>query len=56
MPVTKTFTVKDVGNAHLILALPISLPAGFSRAAGFGATILAPSDSTMLAVPAGRGR
>jgi hypothetical protein len=47
---TKTFTVKNQGTQDLVLGGPIGVPAGFSLAAGFGATTLAPGASTTFSV------
>jgi hypothetical protein len=48
--VTKTFTVKNLGTQPLVLSDPISLPAGFSLAADFGSTTVAPGASTTFTV------
>ena len=48
-PLTRTFTVRNLGDADLTLGTP-SLPAGFSLASGLGATTLAPDASTSFAV------
>src|SRR5262249_29617653 len=50
MPITKTFTVKNVGSANLTLIDPITVPSGFSLASDFGSTTLAPGASTTFAV------
>jgi len=49
-PVTKTFTVKNTGTATLTLSDPINVPAGFTLAADFGSTTVAPGSSTTFAV------
>src|SRR5262249_15401076 len=43
---TKTLTVQNIGTQNLVLTNPTSLPAGFSLAAGFGSTTVAPGAST----------
>jgi subtilisin family serine protease len=48
-PVQVTFTVRNAGTADLTLG-PISLPSGFTLAAGFGATTLAPEATTTFTV------
>ena len=48
-PLTRTFTVRNLGTADLTLGTP-SLPAGFSLASGLGVTALAPGASTAFAV------
>jgi hypothetical protein len=47
-PVTQTFTVQNFGNGDLTLTPldPAMMPAGFSIASSFGATTLAPGEST----------
>jgi hypothetical protein len=47
---TRTFTVENVGTQPLTLSGPITVPAGFSLAAGFGSTTLAPGASTTFTV------
>jgi hypothetical protein len=50
-PLTRTFTVRNAGTATADLTLgAISLPRGFSLAAGFGQAALAPGQSTTFAV------
>jgi hypothetical protein len=50
-PLTQTFTVRNAGTATAALNLgAISLPAGFSLAAGFGQATLAPGQSTTFAI------
>ena len=50
-PLTRTFAVRNAGTATAALTLgAISLPAGFSLAAGFGQATLAPGQSTTFAV------
>jgi hypothetical protein len=49
-PLTKTFTVENLGTQALTLSGPIVLPAGFSLVSGFGATTLAPRASTTFTV------
>ncbi len=48
-PMTRTFTVQNVGGSALTLTPPITVPAGFT-ASGFGSTTLAPSGSTTFTV------
>jgi hypothetical protein len=45
---TKTFTIQNIGTQNLVLTNPNSLPAGFSLAAGFGTTTVAPGASTTI--------
>ncbi len=49
-PVTKTFTVKNLGTSDLTLTPPINVPAGFTLVSGFGTTTVAPGQSTTFAV------
>lgn len=49
-PLTKTFTVRNDGFDPLVLQPNISLPAGYSLVAGFGATTLAAGESTTFRV------
>jgi hypothetical protein len=49
-PLTKTFTVKNLGSQALVLSGPIVLPAGFSLVSGFGSTTVAPRASTSFTV------
>ena len=49
-PLTRTFTVKNQGTQALVLSGPITLPSGFSLAAGFGSTSVAPGASTTFTV------
>ncbi|HPM82876.1 MAG TPA: DUF1566 domain-containing protein, partial [Candidatus Anammoximicrobium sp.] len=49
-PVSKTFTVKNVGTSNLTLAAPITVPAGFSVTSSFGSTTLAVGASTSFAI------
>jgi uncharacterized protein (DUF1800 family) len=49
-PKVQTFTVKNTGTAPLTLQEPIALPPGFTLAASFGSTTLAPAASTTFAV------
>ncbi len=46
----QTFTVTNTGGATLTLSDPITLPVGFILASDFGATSLAPGQSTTFAV------
>jgi hypothetical protein len=50
LPITKTFTVKNAGNATLTLSDPITLPSGFTLVSDFGSTSLAPSATTTFSV------
>jgi uncharacterized protein (DUF2141 family) len=50
VPVTKTFTVENLGTQNLTLYAPITLPAGFSLVSGFGSTTLAAGSSTTFTV------
>ncbi|MHC4179503.1 MAG: S8 family serine peptidase, partial [Planctomycetota bacterium] len=50
VPVSKTFTVRNVGTEDLTLEIPISVPHGFSVASSFGATAVGPGESTTFAV------
>jgi hypothetical protein len=50
MPVTKVFTVKNVGTQDLILSEPIDVPEGYNLVASFGTTVLEPGQSTTFAV------
>jgi hypothetical protein len=49
-PISKTFTVENLGTKALILSGPIVLPTGFSLVSGFGATTLAPRATTSFTV------
>ena len=49
-PLSETFTVTNVGTAELSLIDPIVVPYGFSVTSDFGATTLAPGDSTTFTV------
>jgi S-layer homology domain len=49
-PLTKTFTVTNIGTADLTLTEPISVPAGFSLVSSFGSLTLAPAASTSFQV------
>ena len=50
IPINKTFTVRNIGTSNLDLVEPINLPAGFSLVTSFGATTLAPGQSTTFEV------
>ena len=50
VPVSRTFTVRNVGGADLTLSESISLPTGFTLVAGFGSTTLAPDQSTTFTI------
>src|SRR5262249_44935279 len=50
VPITKTFTVQNLGAQNLTLYAPITLPAGFSLVSGFGSTTVAPGASTSFTV------
>jgi subtilisin family serine protease len=50
VPVSRTFTVRNVGSADLVLSNPISVPAGFTLTAGFGATVLPRGAATTFTV------
>ena len=52
-PVTKTFTVTNLGTTNLTLATPISVPAGFTVTSSFGSTTLTPGGSTTFTVRLG---
>jgi hypothetical protein len=45
-PEIKTFTVTNAGSQNLVLGSAITVPSGFSVATGFGATTIAPGQST----------
>jgi hypothetical protein len=49
-PITKTFTIKNVGNANLVLTTPISVPAGFMLVSSFSATTVAPGASVTFII------
>jgi hypothetical protein len=49
-PLTRTFTIQNVGTSTLALTLPVSLPAGFSLPASFGSTALASGATTTFQV------
>jgi hypothetical protein len=53
VPITKTFTVKNAGNATLTLSDPITLPSGFTLVSDFGSTSLAPGATTTFIVQLG---
>src|SRR5262245_43580527 len=46
----KTFTVKNVGDAPLALLTAINLPPGFMLQHDFGATTLAPGETTRFVI------
>src|SRR5690606_4699479 len=48
-PVTRTFTVRNVGGADLVLGA-ITLPAGFSAASGLDTSLLAPGAADSFVV------
>jgi hypothetical protein len=48
--VTKTITVQNIGTQNLMLTTPITVPAGFSLASGFGTTTLAPGATTTFTI------
>ena len=50
VPVSRTFTVRNVGGADLTLSESISLPTGFTLVAGFGSTTLAPDQLTTFTI------
>ncbi len=50
MPITRTFTIQNVGATNLSLIGPIVVPAGFSVAATFGSAMLVPGASTTFSV------
>jgi hypothetical protein len=50
VPLTKTFTVKNVGGGTLLLTSQPTVPAGYTLAAPFGSTTLAPGASTTFQV------
>jgi hypothetical protein len=50
VPVDKTFTVSNSGDADLTLVEPVSLPAGFSLVNTFGSTTVTPGNSTTFTV------
>jgi hypothetical protein len=47
---TRTFTIQDIGTQTVTLSGPIHLPPGFSLAADFGSTTIAPGASTTFTV------
>jgi uncharacterized protein (DUF1800 family)/uncharacterized cupredoxin-like copper-binding protein len=49
-PVSRTFTVRNLGTETLTLTPPISVPAGFTVTQSFGATALGPGVSTTFIV------
>jgi len=49
-PVSKTFTVQNVGGADLTLSTPINVPSGFTVTSSFGSTTLATGQSTTFTV------
>ena len=49
-PVTRSFTVTNLGGAVLHLGEPISVPPGFSLVSGFASTTLATDESTTFVV------
>jgi hypothetical protein len=46
----KTFTVKNTGNADLLLKEPIKVPAGFTLMQSFGTTKVAPGKTTTFVI------
>ncbi len=50
VPLSKTFTVKNVGTTPLTLQTPISVPSGFTVTSSFGTSTLAPGATTTFAV------
>ncbi|MBI1337329.1 MAG: choice-of-anchor D domain-containing protein [Phycisphaera sp.] len=50
LPITKTLTVKNVGNEVLTLGALDALPAGFELVSGFGSTSLAAGESTTFVI------
>jgi len=48
-PISKIFTVKNIGNQDLNLGA-ITVPAGFTVTSGFGTTILTPGSATTITV------
>lgn len=50
VPVSKTFTVYNVGTEALTLGEPISVPAGFAVTSSFGATTLGPDEFTTFEI------
>jgi uncharacterized repeat protein (TIGR01451 family) len=49
-PITKTFTVQNVGGSDLVLTGPITVPTGFTVVSSFGSTTLNPGQSTTFQV------
>jgi uncharacterized repeat protein (TIGR01451 family) len=49
-PITKTFTVQNVGGSNLVLTGPIAVPTGFTVVSPFGSTTLNPGQSTTFQV------
>jgi subtilisin family serine protease len=50
VPITKTFTVKNLGTSNLTLTPPINVPAGFTVTSSFGSTTVIAGGSTTFAV------
>ena len=50
VPISQTFTIKNLGTANLTSTRPTAVPAGFTITSSFGATTLAPGASTTLTV------
>ena len=50
LPVSRTFTVRNRGLENLTLSGPISVPSGFTLVSSFGATTLAPDQSTTFEI------
>jgi len=49
-PITKIFTVQNLGTADLILTPPITLPVGYTLVSNFGTTTVTPASSTTFEV------
>jgi hypothetical protein len=49
-PITKIFTITNLGTTNLILSNPITVPAGFVLASGFGTISLAPFATTTFSI------
>ncbi len=55
VPLSYTFTVRNLGGSPLTLDEPISVPSGFSLVSSFGSTTLATDETTTFTIRIGCG-